>query len=81
MMLLGHSIHLQAPGESVDLQRFRAIGKAIKPVPKSGLVVWMLLCRVRLGYTPAYHGDPWGCVWDRCSVKHLLKPQSPTFGT
>ena len=43
MMLLGHSIHLQAPGESIDLQRLRAIGKAMKMFPKSGLVVWMLL--------------------------------------
>ena len=43
MMSLGHSVHLQAPGESIDLQRLRAIGKAMKMFPKSGLVVWMLL--------------------------------------
>ena len=60
MMLLGHSIHLQAPGESVDLQRLRAIGKTIKPVPKSAFVVWMLLCGVRLGYTPAILWGVWG---------------------
>ena len=55
MELLGHSIHLQAPGESIDLQRLRAIGKTIKPVPKSGLVVWILLCRVRPGDTLAFN--------------------------
>jgi hypothetical protein len=63
MILLGHSIHLQAPGESVDLQRLRAIGKTIKPVPKSAFVVWMLLCGVRLGYryTPAI-------LWGVCGI-------------